>query len=193
MWTDYIHHCRVYSALYEYLRGYFKPLLSTKWLSWAKPTMDLITWRASAGVWSHGRAKCTINILKLAVMQSIFYFDAMADFIWSPIASGDDYKGVFVNDEGADSAIEPPAAAPPACARVMELYMWGCKCLMCLCNCVFGSLFVFRINAARLHFLFSSCHFHLRSPIKFLPAFRMLMSSSWLRVSPWIPDRRYFQ
>lgn len=115
-------------------------------------------------------------------MQSMFYFDTMADFIWSPIPSGDDYKVVFVN-EGADSVIKPPAAAPPACHGALHVGMQMSDVFVQLRSSVSESLFVFRINAARLHFLFSSCHFHL-SPIKFLPAFRMLMSASWLRVSP---------
>lgn len=164
-----------------------------------KTTMDVLTWRASAGVRSHRRAKRTINILKLAVMQSVIGFYTMADFIWSLMPSGDDYKVVSVNDEGTYSAIKPRMAAPPACARVRELYMQMTNVFVQLQSSMSESPFVLWINAALSAFphtdnrLFSFCHFHLRSPIKLLPAFRMLMSTSWLQVSPWIPDRRYFQ
>lgn len=64
----------------------------------------------------------------------------MADFIWSLMPLGDDYK-VALNDEGTDLVNKPQImAATPAWVGVRELYIWRCECLiyikmfLCLCK-----------------------------------------------------------
>lgn len=160
-----------------------------------------------AGVFSHSRAERIINIRKVALTWGAIYFYVMADLICR-LLSGDDYKVVFVNNEGTDSAIKPQiVAVTPACksqgALHVEMPVRGAyrdvSVFVQLQSSMSGSRFVVRINACTSAFphtnnrLFSSCHFHLRSPIKSLLAFPMLMPASWLQVSPWNPDRCYFQ
>lgn len=95
-------------------------------------------------------------------MRGTILFYMMADFIWSLIPPGDDYK-VALNDEGTDSVIKPQImAATPACVGVRELYIRRCKRLMymkiflCLCDyspACLGVDLLSEENAAHLHFL----------------------------------------
>lgn len=142
------------------------------------PSMD--AWRASAGVFSHRRAKHTINTPKInchARHHSLLHGGWLHLESTQPVEESESFTS-------GDANVWCTWRCFCVCATtVQRVWKW-----ICCQNKRSPSAFPHTDNR-----LFSACHFHLSSPIKSLLAFCMLMSASWLRVSPWIPDRRYFQ